>query len=95
MTYMIEKTVEEVALEKGEECLKLFTTYCGHIDSYYKEIKSPLPSESVIEMSLHLLAYWYTGKEELTLDEAREAALFLQRVITFTFKHKKALQTLN
>lgn len=88
---MIEESVEEVALARGEECTINFIRLCNKVNDTEK-IDDP---NMIALMGLTLLAFWYTGKDEMSEEEIYEYKQFLRDVLAYTYKHQKILQTLN
>jgi hypothetical protein len=88
-------TVEEVALEKGEECISIFMNSCGKLSEYYNSVNANPDPEVIINLAMKILVHWYLDKDEIDEKELIENQDFLQKVIAFTFRHRETMSIEN
>ena len=88
---MIDESIESVALARGEQCLKKYIEICTKLN---EEIDIDDPDRLAL-LGLIILAHWYTGREFLEEEEVIKYQKFLRDVMAYTYKHKKAFETLN
>jgi hypothetical protein len=89
------RTVEEVALEKGEECISIFMDSCGKLSEYYNSLNSTPHPEVIINLAMKILVHWYLDKDEINEKELIENQEFLQKVIAFTYRHRETMNIEN
>lgn len=88
-------TVEEIALERGEECIAVFTEYCGKLNEHFNGIQPTVHPEAIINIAMKILVHWYLDKDEIDEEELIENQEFLQKVIAYTYRHRDIMNIEN
>lgn len=88
-------TVEEVALEKGEECISIFMESCNKLNEHFNSINNNVPPGAIINIAMKILVHWYLDKDEIDERELLENQEFLQKVIAYTFRHREKMNIEN
>lgn len=87
-------SLDEEAFEKGEEITEKYLEVCNKLLKVQDPTFDKTPS-SIINCSLVLLSFWYTGKTEMTEEEIKQSMQHISNIIARTNKTRYSLLTEN
>jgi hypothetical protein len=91
---MTTQTLEEESFEKGEEITAKYMEFCKKLLAIQDPTFDKSPS-SIINCSLVLLSFWYTGKQEMNEEEVQKSMNHIANIIAYSNKTQNNFKTEN